>query len=84
MVGYPEVIHSVRSPGCPETRLLRSSRGPLAAILPLFPRHLQTSTSSGGRTRAQSSQKTATEGRREMDLEVFGYGGYQALGEVLG
>jgi hypothetical protein len=41
MVGYPEVIHFVRSSGCPQTRLLRSSRGPLAATLPLFPRRLQ-------------------------------------------
>ena len=41
MVGNPEVIHFVRSSGCPETRLLRSSRGPLAAILLLSPRRLQ-------------------------------------------
>jgi hypothetical protein len=40
-VGYLEVIHFVRSSGCPETGLLRSSRGPLAAILPLFPSRLQ-------------------------------------------
>jgi hypothetical protein len=31
----------MRSSGCPEPRLLRSSRGPLVAILPVFPRRLQ-------------------------------------------
>jgi hypothetical protein len=38
IVGYPEVVHFVHSSGCPATKLLRPSRGPLAAIIPLFPR----------------------------------------------
>jgi hypothetical protein len=41
MLGYPEVIHFIRSSGCPETRLLCSARGLLAEILPPFPRRLQ-------------------------------------------
>jgi hypothetical protein len=41
IVGNPEAIHFIRYSACPETGLLRSSRGLLAAILPLFPRRLQ-------------------------------------------
>jgi len=40
-VGNPEAIHFIRYSACPATGLLRSSRGLLAAILPLFPRRLQ-------------------------------------------
>jgi hypothetical protein len=43
-IGYERLSGSnppYRSSGCPETGLLRSSRGPLVAILPLFPRRLQ-------------------------------------------
>jgi hypothetical protein len=77
IVGYPEVIHFIRSSGCPETRLLRSSRGPLAAILPLFPRRLQLPIPLGENLLLMSAEhvprRDLSDGAVQTDVVVMVY-----------
>src|SRR5713101_3252162 len=69
----------------PGSNPFHPSRDPLAAILPLFPRCLQFPIPLGLNLvlfPSEAGQRRV--GRGVCYLEVFGYGGYEALGEITG